>query len=66
MIVVAATDPGRIEEAANELCKLAQEHPLALGGAGVGPDLAQRLGAQLLSKSPAGAAESLDSAFRVR
>ncbi len=66
VIVFAATDRSRIEEAADDLRELAREHPLALGGTGVGPELAEGLGARSLSTSPADAAESLDLVIRGR
>jgi len=66
LIVVAATDPGRVEDVADELRSLAGRHELALGGVGVDAGLAESLGGRSLPASPAAAATSLDSLFRAR
>jgi MerR family transcriptional regulator, light-induced transcriptional regulator len=66
LVVVAATDPSRVEEVADELRALGGEHQLAFGGAGVDPGLAGELGALSLPASPAHAAESLDPVVRGR
>jgi MerR family transcriptional regulator, light-induced transcriptional regulator len=61
LVVVAATDPSRVEEVADELRALGGDHQLAFGGAGVSPGLADALGARSLPTGPTVAATSLDS-----
>ena len=63
MIVIAATDRNRLEEAADDLRKLARRHPLAIGGGGADPELAESLDSVLLAASPSEAAKSLDRAL---
>jgi DNA-binding transcriptional MerR regulator len=63
MTVIAATDRSRLEAVADELRELAGQHPLALGGAGADPELAEALGARSLPASPTEAAKSLDRAL---
>ena len=63
MIVVAATDRNWLEEAADDLRKLARRHPLAIGGGGADPELAESLDSVLLAASPSEAAKSLDRAL---
>jgi DNA-binding transcriptional MerR regulator len=66
MVVIAATTQSWLEEAADELGKLAREYPLALGGAGADPELAEALGSRSLATSPTAAAKSLDLALAGR
>jgi DNA-binding transcriptional MerR regulator/methylmalonyl-CoA mutase cobalamin-binding subunit len=58
-IVIAALDPEPFERAASRLSELAGESRLLIGGAGAGPALAKRLGAELLDEDPVRAATEL-------
>jgi methanogenic corrinoid protein MtbC1 len=66
VVVIAATDRRRLEEAADDLRDLALAHPVAIGGAGAGPELTEAMGSRLLPAGPAAAAEALDPAFAGR
>jgi methanogenic corrinoid protein MtbC1 len=66
VVVIAATDRRRLEEAADDLRDLALAHPVAIGGAGAGPELTEAMGSRLLPAGPAAAAEALDAAFAGR
>jgi MerR family transcriptional regulator, light-induced transcriptional regulator len=56
LVVLAATMPGRLEGA--EVRSLAARWPVALAGAGAGPELADRSGASHLAGDPVSAAHS--------
>jgi MerR family transcriptional regulator, light-induced transcriptional regulator len=58
LVVVSAVVPQRREACAVELAELAARHPLAVAGAGATEDLAERVGAALLSGDPVAAAAS--------
>lgn len=61
-IVLAATVPHRLGEAAGEIATLAAQRTLAIGGAAVGPDSATRTGALVLPPDPLHAALALTTA----
>jgi DNA-binding transcriptional MerR regulator len=62
LVVVASTDPARVEQVAAELGARAGRSTLALAGAGATASLAERLGATLLDGDPVGQAEVVGSA----
>jgi MerR family transcriptional regulator, light-induced transcriptional regulator len=57
LIVVAATAPERLTAIRADLVQLAAVAPLALAGAGASPDIADVVGAELLTGDPVTAAE---------
>ena len=57
LIVVAATAPERLTAIRADLVHLAAVAPLALAGAGASPDIADAVGAELLTGDPVTAAE---------
>ena len=57
LIVIAATTPQRLTAIRADLVHLAAVAPLALAGAGASPDLADAVGAELLTGDPVTAAE---------
>ncbi|MGZ4553207.1 MAG: MerR family transcriptional regulator [Mycobacteriaceae bacterium] len=59
LVVLAATTPERFTAVLPELSRLADVAPLALAGAGARKDLAQSIGARLLTGDPVTAAEHL-------
>jgi MerR family transcriptional regulator, light-induced transcriptional regulator len=59
LVVLAATMPGNLEPHAAQLTVLAQRAPLVLAGAGVTPDIAGTVGAQLLTSDPITEAENV-------
>lgn len=59
LTVVAATASERFEVVADDLASLAARTPLAIAGAGAGRELADRIGARLLTEDPVTAAEAL-------
>ncbi|NMM25422.1 MAG: cobalamin B12-binding domain-containing protein [Phycicoccus sp.] len=56
LVVLAATTPERFEAVLPELSTLAEMAPLVLAGAGATAELAQRIGARVLSGDPVSAA----------
>ena len=58
LIVVAATAPERLTAIRADLAHLAAVAPLALAGAGASPDIADAVGAELLTGDPVTAASS--------
>lgn len=65
LIVLSSTMPHHLPPFEDELRVLATSFRLALAGAGVGPQLAERVGAELLDVDPVTAAEQLTAAGRV-
>ena len=59
LVVLSATMPTLLESDAPQLAALARSHRLALGGAGVPPELAAAVGAELLAGDPVAAAEAV-------
>jgi MerR family transcriptional regulator, light-induced transcriptional regulator len=59
LVVLAATLPENLEPLALQLTALAQHAPLALAGAGATPELADAVGARLLSGDPVTEAENV-------
>ena len=59
VLVLSAVDAQRFEGAEDPLEALARVAPLMLGGAGASPELAERVGARLLSRDPVTEAETL-------
>lgn len=59
IVVVTAQITEHAEAAAGEIAELAPGCPLSLAGAGFSPELAQRIGAPLLTSDPVTAAERL-------
>jgi len=59
LVVIAACVPERAAEAAPTLAGLARDTPLALGGAGIDGELAERIGARHLSGDPLTAAAAV-------
>lgn len=64
LVVLAATRPERFECVADDLARLAGIVPLAVAGAGARPELAETVGARLLTGDPVTAAEALPPAAR--
>ena len=60
LVVLAATLPERLEPLAPQLTTLAQHTPLALAGAGATPELADAVGARLLTGDPVTEAENVE------
>ena len=60
LVVLAATLPERLEPLAPQLTSLAQHTPLALAGAGATPELADAVGARLLTGDPVTEAENVE------
>lgn len=60
LVVLAATTSERFSAVLPELSRLAGMAPLALAGAGATKDLAQSIGARLLTGDPVTAAEHLE------
>lgn len=65
LVVLSSTMPHHLPPFEDELRALAASFRLALAGAGVGPELAERVGAELLDVDPVTAAERLAAAGRV-
>jgi DNA-binding transcriptional MerR regulator len=59
LVVLAAATPERFDGTLGDLARLAGTAPLAVAGAGAGPDLAAAVGARLLTDDPVTAAERL-------
>ena len=60
LVVLAATLPENLEPLAPQLTALAQHTPLALAGAGATPELADAVGARLLTGDPVTEAENIE------
>jgi DNA-binding transcriptional MerR regulator len=60
LVVLAATLPENLEPLAPQLTTLAQHTPLALAGAGATPELADAVGARLLTGDPVTEAENVE------
>jgi DNA-binding transcriptional MerR regulator len=60
LVVLAATLPENLEPLAPQLTTLAQHAPLALAGAGATPELADAVGARLLTGDPVTEAENVE------
>ena len=60
LVVLAATLPENLEPLAAQLTTLAQHAPLALAGAGATPELADAVGARLLTGDPVTEAENVE------
>ena len=60
LVVLAATLPENLEPLAPQLTALAQHAPLALAGAGATPELADAVGARLLTGDPVTEAENIE------
>jgi MerR family transcriptional regulator, light-induced transcriptional regulator len=60
LVVLAATLPEHLEPLAPQLTTLAQHCPLALAGAGATPELADAVGARLLTGDPVTEAENVE------
>jgi DNA-binding transcriptional MerR regulator len=60
LVVLAATLPENLEPLAPQLTTLAQHAPLALAGAGTTPELADAVGARLLTGDPVTEAENVE------
>ena len=60
LVVLAATLPERLEPLAPQLATLAQHTPLALAGAGATPELADAVGARLLTGDPVTEAQNVE------
>jgi MerR family transcriptional regulator, light-induced transcriptional regulator len=60
LVVLAATLPENLEPLAPQLTTLAQHTPLALAGAGATPELADTVGARLLTGDPVTEAENVE------
>jgi DNA-binding transcriptional MerR regulator len=60
LVVLAATRPENLEPLAPQLTTLAQHAPLALAGAGATPELADAVGARLLTGDPVTEAENVE------
>jgi DNA-binding transcriptional MerR regulator len=60
LVVLAATRPENLEPLASQLTTLAQHTPLALAGAGATPELADAMGARLLTGDPVTEAENVE------
>jgi len=66
LVVVAATTPERFEGLAEDLDRLSRLAPLAIAGAGATREVAERVGARLLSDDPVTAAERIPAPRRRR
>ena len=66
LVVVAATTPERFEGLADDLDRLSRLAPLAIAGAGATREVADRVGARLLSDDPVTAAERMPPPRRRR
>ena len=64
LVVLAATTPERFTTIVPELSRLASVAPLVLAGAGATKDLAQIVGARVLTGDPVAAAEHLTASLR--
>ena len=64
LIVMAATAPERLTAIRADLAHLAAVAPLALAGAGASPDIADAVGAELLTGDPVTAAEQQQHRLR--
>ena len=58
-VVLALTDPARLESSAGVVKKIARSSPVALAGAGASAELAKRCGARALAGDPIGEADRL-------
>jgi MerR family transcriptional regulator, light-induced transcriptional regulator len=65
LVVLSSTMPHHLPPFEDELRALATSFRLALAGAGAGPQLTERIGAELLNVDPVTAAEQLTAADRV-
>ena len=64
LAVVSAVTPEAFDHHAAELAELARGAPLAIAGAGAGPEQAERLGCRLLEGDPPAAAAAADALAR--
>jgi DNA-binding transcriptional MerR regulator len=64
LIVLAATTPERFDGLTEQLSRLARVAPLAIAGAGASQEIADAIGARLLTEDPVTAAEQMPGAAR--
>ena len=64
LVAVAASEPTRFEDVAEELSSLASQAPLAIAGAGASVEIAVRLDGVLLDRDPVSAARAVNATSR--
>jgi len=65
-VVLAVSDPARLDDALDELAEVAAAAPVSLGGAGATAQLAERAGVMLLAGDPVTEADRLTAARAAR